>query len=365
MSKKRSRTKDKKKKKTITSTEKGRLVEKIVALLHETPHVKIERNVYLTPRRREIDILLSTSVAGYPVRIAIECKNEINRIGVSKIDAFVGKLKDVGIPLTHGIYVSASGYTKGGIARACEAGIRPLELRGLSQNQLEVAIEEAFESIIYLLLKIKQIAVFNKPQDIEEGLLFYDAQKRVCSSVPHLIWHMWLHNEISTTLGEHDFFSLKIPHGWYRLVNGELSREDTIGVIVEVNALVLTIKGNATNYQLKNAQTEQIERTRIELSFPIKILQYPVKVFDKEEELVSYLQSHKGMKLTIGRIKTPRIIAGAAYWPPSERAIQKLLECERKGQETSFQGIEGENLGVAWEVPQWPGAQYKPQTIGS
>lgn len=362
MNRKRSHTKNKKKKKTMTSIEKGRLVERIVALLHETPHVKVERNVYLTQAKREIDVLLSTSVEGYPVRIAIECKNEVERIGVAKIDAFVGKLEDVGIPFTCGIYVSASGYTKGAIARACRAGISPLELRGLSQNQLEAAIEEAFESIIYLLLTVNNMAVFNKSQHTGEGLLFYDAQKQVCSSIPHLIWHMWLHGEISTTVGESGILSLKIPQGWYRLVNGELSREDIIAAVVTVNALVLTRKGNAANYQLKNAQTEQIERVRIDLSFPIKTPKYPVKVFDKEGELVSYLQSHKGTKLTIGRVKIPRIITGAVYWPPSERAIQKILECEWKGQEVSFKDIEGEDLGVAWEAPQWPGAQYKPQT---
>ena len=45
-------------------------------MLHDLPGVKVERNVQLPPirgdqtRRREIDVLLTGYVTGYPVRIA-------------------------------------------------------------------------------------------------------------------------------------------------------------------------------------------------------------------------------------------------------------------------------------------------------
>jgi Restriction endonuclease len=62
-------------------------------------------------RKREIDVLLTRSIAGIPVSIAIECKNEAKKIGSPKIDAFVGKPQHVGIPPQFGIYVSTSDYT--------------------------------------------------------------------------------------------------------------------------------------------------------------------------------------------------------------------------------------------------------------
>jgi len=62
-------------------------------------------------KKREIDVLLTRDVAGYLVRLAIECKNEGKPIGAKEIDAFIGKLQYVGIPVQHGIFVSASGYT--------------------------------------------------------------------------------------------------------------------------------------------------------------------------------------------------------------------------------------------------------------
>lgn len=350
-----------------TTTEKGRLVEKIVALLHEAQNVTIERNVHLPTRgnprrRREIDVLVSTLVTGYPVRLAIECKNEKSKIGSPKIDAFIGKLQDIGIPTSYGIYVSASGYTQGAIERANEAGIRPLELIGLSQDQLEVAVRNAFESIIYLSLAVDTFSVFNCPRNREEGLAYYDQQGHICSTVPHLLWHMWLNDQIPTTLGEHRFLPLETPQGWFRMVDGELSGNDKVeamvAAIVKVRACVLSIQGTMTNYSLKNATTEEIERKRVDFSFPTGKQKYPLIVFDNESELAAYLQSRKGLTLTIGRIKIPRIICGAAYWPPSERATRKLVEYEQHHKEATFTDIEGLDLSTAWEEPGWIGVPY-------
>src|SRR5436190_1367238 len=103
---------------TQSTVSKGRMIEAIVASMHESDGVKVERNVKLPPTRsqeptREIDILLSSQVCGYPVRYVFECKNERKRIGVEYIDAFVGKLQDVGIPTQYGIFVTTSDYSKG------------------------------------------------------------------------------------------------------------------------------------------------------------------------------------------------------------------------------------------------------------
>jgi hypothetical protein len=86
---------------TSKSSTKGKLVEMIVAAMHDSPDVSVERNVRLpairsASRKREIDILISGSIAGYPMRIAIECKNYESVVDIPYIDAFIGKLQDVG-----------------------------------------------------------------------------------------------------------------------------------------------------------------------------------------------------------------------------------------------------------------------------
>src|SRR5438309_1218933 len=79
-----------------STVSKGKVVERIAALMHDQPGVTVERNRRLPPVsgrgiKREIDVLLTAKVAGYPVQMAIECKNEATAIGSPMIDAFVGK----------------------------------------------------------------------------------------------------------------------------------------------------------------------------------------------------------------------------------------------------------------------------------
>ena len=113
--------------KPAETARKGKLVEAVVAMLHDMPGVKVERNVLLPPvhgdqtRKREIDVLLTATVAGYPVRIAFSCKNESKKIEPGKIDEFIGELDDVGIPPQHGIFVCVNGYTRGAstMVRTC------------------------------------------------------------------------------------------------------------------------------------------------------------------------------------------------------------------------------------------------------
>ncbi len=121
--------------------ERGNLLEDVVAALHEFPGIEIQKRVLLpvidssSGRKREIDVLLLQHVAGYPVRIAIECKNEKDQVGSQHIDEFVGKLSDVGIPPCHGVFVSPIGYTGPALERATKAGIRTLQLDGLRSRK--------------------------------------------------------------------------------------------------------------------------------------------------------------------------------------------------------------------------------------
>lgn len=130
---------------------KGDFLEDVVALLHETPNCKVEKRVRLpvegdSSDSREIDILLSGIGLGYPIRIAIECKNWAKKIGAPAIDEFLGKLEDVGIPPALGVYVSASGYTRGAVRRAGKSGIRVLEITGLDEERISMP-GASFEAI--------------------------------------------------------------------------------------------------------------------------------------------------------------------------------------------------------------------------
>ena len=76
--------------------QKGKILEAVVAMLHESPGVKVETNVGLPPkhgdptRRREIDVLVTGHIAGYETQFAFSCKNERLPIKPKLIDEFIG-----------------------------------------------------------------------------------------------------------------------------------------------------------------------------------------------------------------------------------------------------------------------------------
>lgn len=176
------------KKQPSASHRKGKLVESIVAKMHVAPGVKVETNVHLTPKGNEvpgnqmpeIDVLLTALVAGYPVRIAIECKNYDEPVEKAEIDEFIGKLEDVDIPKQHGIFVSVGGYTQGAIRRAKKEGIQTLRLTGLTPDRLASAVHEAFQSRVYVLAVLTMIGIETKvPIEHPEQLLALDRKSVV------------------------------------------------------------------------------------------------------------------------------------------------------------------------------------------
>lgn len=347
-----------------SSTDKGRLIERIVASMHQWPGVKVERNVRLPVpgsrrRRREIDVLITSNVVGYPVRIAVECKNEKPPIGSPKVDAFIGKLDDLGIPAQHGIYVSASGA----IERAVSAGIRPLVLGGLTKDALNASVVEAFQSVVYLLLQVVQAQFSNKLNEIENPeqlLAFYDESGAVRGAIPDLIWREWRAGRPPSEIGRHHL-EVHVPEGWYQMINGMRERLDSFTTEVHVLGLVVTLTGSAAQYTLTNAAKGLVERNHVSASFQLEKPAYPVAPILTETQLDRFTTQREGVIITVGRFRLPRIRCGALYWPPSERVAKKLVGLMRAvatgeipdPRPIDIGEIEGTDMETIWE-PIWP-----------
>lgn len=345
-----------------SSADKGRLVEGIVAAMHELSGVNVERNVLLPgagPRKREIDVLVSGRLAGHPVRIAIECKNEKGRIGVPKVDAFLGRLADVGIPSQHGIIVSSSGYTSGAIARAQSAGMRALVLTGLDKDRLASAVAEAFQSIVYLLLDVAQITITNNvpssqhPQDM---LVFYDREQQLCGSLPDLVWQKWREGALPMSIGESEI-KMAIPDEWRTIVDGKAEPVLGAWLKVRVLGLVITLRGSSEQHALVDAVDGTVERLQVRAAFDGPGGTYPVRCAQTEAELTEILSEPRAVALSVGRIRLPRIRLGPMYWPPSERIAQELslrmgAFVAGKGSDPrplDFAELEGTDLRTIWE----------------
>lgn len=336
--------------------------------MHDAPGATVSRNVKLpaigSSRRREIDVLIEANVSGYPVRIAVECKNLATKVDPERIDAFVGKLQAVGIPVQHGIYVAVKGYTPGALERAIAAGIRPLVLTGLTSQRIAAAVSDAYQSIIYLLPSVESLSVLNDVDSIAvsgELLVFYDKSGCICATLPDMLWQMWADGRIPRDIGRHEV-EIAVDAGWHSVINGVSSRPQSVHATVRVRGLVITIQGQSSVHRLVNASDSQVEKTQVEAQFAPVESELPVVAVESEEELEAATAHGSALSVSVGRFPLPRIILFRMYWPPSERLAATLEDAHSafvagEGPDPAsltLADIEGTSLNSVWD-PIWQG----------
>lgn len=375
---KRKRIRKKHKAPTGSTRAKGDIVEEIAASMHQMPGITVERNVFLpakdgSEREREIDVLLSSQVAGHPVRIAIECKNQKKPIGVGDISEFVGKLLDVGIPSQHGIYISKSRYRSGAILHAKSAGIQAFLLKELSHDSLSESVRQAFQSLIYLLASIAEIQVKNDVAQSENDwqmLVFCNKDGHPHITIPDLVWQEWISGRLPDDIGLHHL-TIEIPDDWKQIVDGEAARVAGVQVDVQVTGHVVTIPGSVSHYELVDASSQKPERSQVKAEFEVSSDRYPVTAFTSEEELQGFIHRNSGVNLSIGRFRLPRIRFGAIYWPPSERVAQeaiRLMQAFTEGKipdprPFKFAEMEGSDMRELW-APVWSEYPFVKRRVG-
>lgn len=346
---------------------KGKIVEQVVALLHEEPGMKIETNVKLPPkiggddssRRREIDVLITGQIAGYTVRLAFSCKNERLPIKPNLIDEFIGTLDDVGIPPEQGIFVCVNGYSSGALARAKTKGIKTLLLRGLTKDRLASEMTSAFQFNIHLLPVVMQISISNDNGTLgneSQFLVFGNEKQELYGSVLDLIFDRWRKGDPPSHIGEYEI-SLEIPQGWQQFVSGAPVKIMAASCTVKVVGLVIELTGKTKQHALIDPVDNVVKRSRVDVSFDVpKVGQsLPLRVFESEQGLKKFLERRSAVRVA-SRMRLPRIRCGNVYWPLSERAGKLLVSAahDRNADQRTFGGVEGTDLSSVWEKP-WYG----------
>ena len=358
-----------------STREKGDVLEKIIADMHDMPGLTIERNVFLptidkSGRTREIDVLITSQVAGFPIRLTIECKNEKEATGIEKIGEFIDKLNDVGLPVQLGIFVSTSRYTSGAIERAKTTGIRTLLLKDVTDN-ISNTVRGAYQSLVYLLATIATVNISvseESPKPAGLSMFFVDDKDNICGSIGDLVWDYWRKGKIPETIGTHDIV-LELPKTWKQKYRGKELIFTKITVVVLVTGHVITVEGSLKKFNLIDATSESVEKWQIKAKFPPPFGKHMVTELHSEEELEKYLNAKKGIALLSGKLRLPRIRWSAFYWPPSHKALssfKKAME-DAKVQEKPFDWttypfheIEGTDLSATYE-PIWDGHPYKAE----
>jgi len=360
---------------SASSIEKGKVVEKIVAMMHEALGVEVRRDVLLpakndSSRRRQFDVLLVGNVAGYQTVLAVECKNHKRRKDVGDVGRFRDHLEDAGLAPQQGILVSASGFTSGALGRAEELGMRTYELSGLSPDRLSEAVHKASQLVISVVPFMSQLSVVSEVPDeasTTEALALYDAEGQLVGSIPDLLWMRWLKGEPESILGQH-VLEIPEPEGWHARTNGERARMLSVSAKVEVGAAVVELPGTATSVALIDPEGRGVQKARTAARFENAPGEYPVRNFRDEEELAAYLEGQRtAFRVTVGRIRAPRIRLEHVYWPPSERVARRIKQLEkfhRAGRigmsPENLRGVEGTDLRTIWEpiVRGYPAVEY-------
>jgi len=354
-----------------TARAKGNLVEDLVALLHEDLGTRVERRVRLQSlthgpkRQREIDVLLTADIAGYPMRIAIECKNERRPVGTERIDQFIGKLEDIGIPTNQGIFVSPTRYTSAGLQRALAAGIRPLLLEGLTADRLRVELSDALQSIVYLSATWRQISRFDNVGDAGFNAPWFSVRtnlpKDLGNGLPAVLTHLWLlwmRDEIQPRIGIHHIY-IRVPEG-FRYSRGETPVADSHLIVdLEVVGYVASIAGKAKRLGLRHAESSLVEKLRVEAEIKTLTKKIQLDRFETEEALDGFLTSHTIVMQQ--RLRVPRLISDRFYWPPTMDAIERVQQLKASGEEITFEKVEGSSLWRAWNFT-FPDTAYRDHT---
>lgn len=310
---------------------KWRIIEDITAHAHRSPGVLVRKNVRLSPLRmspkrkryREIDVLLSSQVAGHLVHFAIECKDHSRPISSPEIDSFIGKLQDVGIPPQMSVFVSTSGYYESAVERATEVGMKTLIITETDLHLVPIRISTALQTVVFMICFYRGFSFeTQEPAQRDESiqhLTFFDRSGHMHATAADLIWWGWMQGHPPLQCGMYEY-NLSVPSEWMFHADGSPNTACNFKVKLEVRAFVMQLQGSIGTHQFQDARTGIIDRNFIKVEFDQQIPSN-ISLFKTETELLTALKTPADIKLNVGRIRLPKIVMdNQLTWPISDAA---------------------------------------------
>jgi hypothetical protein len=281
-------------------------------------------------------------VVGYKVQIAISCKNEAKALDTHAVDNFAGILEDVGIPVQHGILVSAKGYTSDAQDAATARGMRTLVFEGLSADRLGQEINAALKAVVYLLVSQFNLSMLpyveaGWPDDgrFITAILDRDDEPPV-TQILTAVWELWVSGKIPDTIGEHLIcLAPKNPDATWMAVGA-----------VTVTGWMVSAPGVVSQSVLKDTKAGTIDRVHVAAKFDEIKGPLTLEPVNSEEALADIVK--KASSSLVIRVRVPRIVSDVGYWPPTVEAAQKVKALFDAGKKVSFDDIEGPNILDAW-----------------
>jgi hypothetical protein len=181
---------------TITSKQKGDLLEKIVGQLCEgIKNAKVQKNIKVTGKagtERQIDVQIEGLVGAFDVKIIIDSKNYANPVDIKDVEIFISMVEDLGGNL--GVMVCPSGFTEGARNRATTAGLQLYEIydHSLDNTNLFIPLRYVASKIDKYQFSISGSSAtggFSIPLDPSRWELHIDDKILLAPDVPVYIWN--------------------------------------------------------------------------------------------------------------------------------------------------------------------------------
>ena len=265
----------------------------------------------------------------------LECKNYKSKVGVELIDAFIGKLQDIGAATKLGVIVTTVGFTEDAVARAKTAGISTLLINGLEDDRLSIKVIDILSTIIFWFASWKTTSSSPVPgRASEEAVVLTNMppdQPWATTSLDAL-WQLWLRDVIPMQLGEH---TVELDRGEKGIAWCE----------VHVTAHSFVNQGERSITGLRDAKSGQTVVSHTNITTPS---QSEPKMVLRPHITEDSLNSMMSTTQVVLNVKVPRFIGPSLYWPPSEESVEKLMKLRRQGKPVNFWEVEGTNLYKAW-----------------
>jgi len=178
----------------------GKRLEKLVRLIQEAlkdyPNTEIFSNYKIknnSGRKREIDVLLKTTVNNFDLIIAIECKDYKNAVPVEKIEAFNSKCDRIK-GISKKIFVATNGYQADAIDAAKEFEIELYNLNEIDEQEIikwfpimQLKGNYLLKQPYNILIEEKEKEFVSTSEDEELIVYFHDGKEPIL--LTGLLWN--------------------------------------------------------------------------------------------------------------------------------------------------------------------------------
>lgn len=217
--------------------------------------------------------------------------------------------------------------------------MRTLVLRGAEFSEAKELVFDAIQSHVFMACALKELS-FQTAEMIEGGsfqhIQFYDVDGNYKGSIADLFWEAWVSGTPPLVCGRHAY-RIEIPDDWKYLADGRRNSIHNIRAEYEVSALTFQLEGEGKAYHLVDALTKTTERQTMSVRFSAAPMDAAPRVFETEEALREFLSAPTRARVTIGRIRLPKLIMNQGMlWPMPSTAIEQLSRLQPENAQEEF-----------------------------